>query len=241
MVMNMSLSRSNEFINEVISYIKFPFDRDDIEEELRHHIQDKMEYYHSEGMDHQTAEELTLKDMGDPKEIGIALSKEHNPILGWIYAISKGILYVNLGFFASSLIMWSLAFIFSIGPVYDIPKENIVYNIEMDEKVQIDDRVINFTNVIYEKNGDMTIVYEYNQGELFGGGWPLYSIGIVKDNLGNDYSFVGSGGSVGLLTTKGVSTVSDFPEEADTLIIEYDRFNRYYKLEVPLKAGESNE
>ena len=85
MVMTMNLLKSDKFINEVISYIKFPFDREDIRKELEDHILDKMEYYDSRGIDKVTAEELTLRDMGNPKEIGIALNREHNFVLGWIY------------------------------------------------------------------------------------------------------------------------------------------------------------
>jgi hypothetical protein len=35
--------------------------------------------------------------------------------------------------------------------------------------------------------------------------------------------------------------MNDFSSEADTLIIEYDMYNRYYKVEIPLKVGDSNE
>lgn len=240
MVMNMNLPKSNEFIKEVISHIKFPFDRDDIEEELKSHIQDKFEYYYNEGIDQETAEELTLKDMGNPTEIGIALNKEHNPTLGWIYAITNVIVTINLVFMAISLIMTPLGLIFSKSPGSDIPKDNIAYNIKVDEKVRIDDKVIKFKKLIYEKNGDMNIVYEYYDTKLLSRGWSLASIGTVRDNLGNDY-FAGSSSSSGGIITKEMSTVSNFSKEADTLIIEYDQYNRYYKVEVPLKVGDFNE
>ncbi|MDR7870788.1 MAG: permease prefix domain 1-containing protein [Tissierellaceae bacterium] len=237
----MNLHKSDDFIKEVISYIKFPFDRDEIEKELEEHILDKIEYYHNQGMDNGIAEELTLKDMGNPKEIGIALNKEHNPILGWIYVITSVLVAINLFILIFSLSISLLNTIFSRNPAKDIPKENIVYNIKLDEKVKIDDRVIKFKNLIYEKNGDMTILYEYYETNLlFGRGWSLGSIGTVKDDLGNEY-FAGSGSSSGGIITKGVITLSDFPLEATTLIIEYDSYNRYYKLEVPLKAGDLNE
>lgn len=240
MVMTMNLPKSNEFIKEVISYIKFPFDRDDVEKELEDHILDKMEYYHNEGMDEETAEELTLKDMGNPKEIGIALNKEHNHILGWIYTITNILVAINLVFLVFSLSMLLINTVFQRNPGNGIPKENIVYNIQVNEKVKIDDRVIKFKNVIYEKNGDMSIVYENYETKLFGGGWSFGSIGTIKDNLGNDY-FAGSGSSSGGIITKGVRTVENFAKDANTLIIEYNQYNRYYKVEVPLKAGDSNE
>lgn len=71
-------------------------------------------------------------------------------------------------------------------------------------------------------------------------GWSFGSIGTIKDNLGNEY-FDGSGSSSGGIITKGVRTVSNFSSEADILIIEYDLYNRYYKVEIPLKTGDLND
>lgn len=236
----MNMHNSDKFINEVISYIKFPFDREDIKKELQNHMQDRMEDFKSRGIDSITAEELTIKSMGDPKEIGLALNKEHNFILGWLYKITNGLVILFLVITVFSTGTSLLMTVFSRNPSNRIPKENIVYNIEVDEKVKIDDRVIKFKNIIYEKNGDLSIVYENYDSRLFGMGWSLGHIGIIKDNLGNEY-FAGSGSSSGGIITRGVRTISNFPSNADTLIIEYDWYNRYYKVEVPLKAGVINE
>lgn len=228
--------------------MKFPFDWHQIEKELKDHIEDKMEYYHNKGIDQSSAEELAIKDMGDPKEIGIALNKEHNPILGWLYAITTFLLVLNLTFAALS---WSgvlVSTVFSGNPIDDIPKDNIVYNIEVNEKVEIDDRVIKFKNIVYEKNGDMNIIYEYYNRSLFGRDWALDNVGIgtVKDNLGNEYSHWPSTSSwtrtrrQSLITNK-VRTIENFPEKADSIIFEYDLYNRYFRVEVPLKAGDFNE
>lgn len=133
-----------------------------------------------------------------------------------------------------------LSTIFSSNPKNNIAKENIVYNIKANQRVKIDDRVIKFKNVIYEKDGNMNIVYEHYDTKLFGTTWSLGHIKTVKDNLGNEYS-IDSGSNYGGIISKGVETVEDFSSEADTLIIEYDMYNRYYKVEIPLKAGGSNE
>lgn len=234
------MPNSDKFINEVISFIKFPFDREDIKKELQNHMLDKMEDFKSRGIDSITAEELTIKSMGDPREIGLALNKEHNFILGWLYKITNGLVILFLVITVFSTGTSLLMTVFSRNPNNRIPKENIVYNIEVDEKVKIDDRVIKFKNIIYEKNGDLSIVYENYDSRLFGMGWSLGHIGIIKDNLGNEY-FAGSGSSSGGIITRGVRTISNFPSNADTLIIEYDWYNRYYKVEVPLKAGVINE
>ena len=69
----------NKFLEQVLSYVKFPFDRDEIRLELESHILEKIEYYIEQGYDRETAEQYSIKDMGDAREIGIALNKEHNP------------------------------------------------------------------------------------------------------------------------------------------------------------------
>ncbi|HCW72515.1 MAG TPA: hypothetical protein DHM90_00600 [Clostridiaceae bacterium] len=107
----------------------------------------------------------------------------------------------------------------------------------MDEKVKIDDRIIKFDEVIYEKNGDMNIIYKQIDTSFNRMGWGLGSIGTIMDETGKDY-FIGSGFSS---FSKGLWTLHSFPKDAKKLIIEYDFYNRYYKVEVPLKAGGAHE
>ena len=115
-----------------------------------------------------------------------------------------------------------------------------MYKIDIDEKVKIDDTVIHFTNVVYDKNGDMSIFYEYYDTRLLGAGWSIGSIGDIMDNLGNTY-FSGSGYSSAGLKSKCRKTVRDFSQDADILIIDYDYYNRKYRVEIPLKVGDDNE
>ncbi len=180
--------------------------------------------------------------MGDPKEVGTLLNKQHNPFWGgWILRISNGIIIFFIVidiFFVGGLVLHS---IFSGNMVKDIPKEDIVYRIDIKEKVKIDDRVIRFTNVVYDKSGNMNIFYEYYDLRSLGSGWSLGYIGDIMDNLGNTY-LNGSGSSYGGgIVSRGRITVDDFSKDADTLIINYDRYNRKYRVEVPLKAGDANE
>lgn len=174
--------------------------------------------------------------MGEAKEIGIELNKQHNPFLGWFWKITNVM-----------VILFIVLSIYSIGGdfvihlfnnhINGIPKSNIVYKIDVDEKVSMDDTIIHFTNIVYEQNGDMDIFYEYYDTKLWGNGWSFEPIGNVTDNLGNTYfsSLSQNRGS------KYSSTVRNFSREADTLIISYDSYNRNYKVEIPLQVGESNE
>lgn len=229
-----------KFLNSIISYVKFPFDREDIKRELHNHILDRMDDYIEQGMDEETAEQLTLKDMGDAKEIGVALNKEHHPMIGWIWAITNAmvILFGLWVFFFA--IFPILSGILPRNLVREIPKSDIEYKIDIDEEVRLDDRVIHFTDLVYEKNGDMNLFYESYGTTLRELGWGIGTIGEISDNLGNTY-FDGSGTSIGGIKAKSRRTIENFSKKADTLIITYDYSDRYYQVEVPLKEGEQNE
>lgn len=69
--------------------------------------------------------------------------------------------------------------------VMDIPKSNIVYKLDIDEKVKLDDRTIRFTNIIYEKNGNMNITYEYYNPKFWANRWTFGGMREISYNLGN--------------------------------------------------------
>jgi hypothetical protein len=232
-------SKCNNFLNTIISYIKFPFDRNDIWNELENHMLDKIEYYTNEGYNKEEAEEKTINDMGDAKEIGERLNKEHNPIIGWLWKITN---LLVIFFVAISVISYGSIFVsmFSDKPINEIDNSNIVYKIDVNKKVKLDDVIINFTNVVYEKNGDMNIIYEYYDTKLWGSGWSLGGLGTIMDDLGNTY-FGGSSHQGGGFKSKCRQTVRNFSKEANTLIINYASYNRQYKVEINLKEGLNNE
>lgn len=238
--MNMPFHKSEEFLKIVLSHIKFPFDRDDIKTELEDHILDKIEDYKNQGYDEVEAENLALKDMGNPKEIGLELNKEHNFIIGWLWKLTSYaviiLLLVNMIPVLFSL-LGMVDSILSRHPIKDISKDNIAYHMKVDEKVQIDDSVIKVTDIIYEKNGQMNIGYYGYNKKIFGN--AQVGLGTFKDDLGNEY-LTGSGTSSSGVITKGLRRLKYFSKEANLLIIEYDYYNRYYKIEIPLEVGDSH-
>lgn len=234
----MNFYKTEEFLDEIVSYVKFFFDRDEIRLELKDHMMDKIEYYMEVGYDWEEAEKIAIKDMGDPREIGVELNKQHNPIIGWIWRITHIalVLFMIVNIFILGSI--SLITIFSSNNIRSIPKENIVYRINLNEKVQIDNRVIKFTNIIYEDNGNMNIFYkDYEKG--FRSGWSG-GMGTVTDDLGTEYNGYSGSSSSGLIR-KSRRTIKEFSKDASTLIINYDQYNRRYTIEIPLKTGEKNE
>lgn len=236
----MHLPKKDEFLEEVLSYIKFSYDRESIRSELECHISDRIDDYIEQGYDEDMAEQLTIENMGKPRDIGIELNKQHNPLIGWIFGLTNMIaaLFVIINIFL--IFAFIIVPLFNKNPNPDIPVSNIVYQIDINEKVKIDDTVIHFTKLIYDIDGDMNIFYISYSTKFLGTGWHSFYIGDITDNLGNTY-FSGSGASQHGLITKAQRVVHDFSSEADTLIIRYDLYNRKFEVEIPLKAGDNND
>ena len=228
----MPLYEKESFLEEVLGFVRFPFDREKIRTELDDHIEDKTAYFEEQGYGREAAASLAVKNMGDAKEIGRALNRQHNPVLGWIWLATNvlaGILVLHL---VISLVFPGLSSLLSLNRPDKIPASDIVYQIDANKKVRLDDTVIRFTDVVYDKSGDLNIYYEYYDARLWGMGWSLPGIGVLSDNLGNQY-FSGSSNASGGIVSRCRQRVSDFSAEADTLIIDYDSYNRKYRVEIP--------
>lgn len=165
--------------------------------------------------------------------------EQHNPFIDGVWKTTNRLV---IAFAIFNLYMLGIPALSFIGgnAVINIPKSNIVYKIDVNEKVRLDDRIIKFTKIIYDKNGDMNIFYEYYNAGIRRSAWSLGTIGDITDNLGNTY-FEGSGSSSGGIKTKSVCTVKNFSSEADTLIISYDHYNRKYKVAILLEVGDKNK
>jgi hypothetical protein len=130
--------------------------------------------------------------------------------------------------------------LFGLVDVNDIPKEDIVYEVEVDEKVQIDDRVIHFTKLVYDKEGSINIYYRSYDKRLWGSGWNNNSIGSIYDESGNVYINGGGRASNGIISNC-LTSKRNFPEDAKELVIIYDSCNRYFEVRIPLPEGGSYE
>ncbi|MHB8127375.1 MAG: permease prefix domain 1-containing protein [Mobilitalea sp.] len=235
----MLFPKVEQYLTEVISFVKFRSDREAIKSELESHMIDRIDDYIALGYDKEIAEQLSIDNMGDAREIGKALNKEHNPILGLIWKLTNMLVV--------GLLIWNIFYICAfIIPTFidhnlvkDIPKSDIVYRVDIKETVKLDDMVINFTNIIYEENGDLNIFYNYYSNRF----WSSWSFGgglTITDNLGNSY-FAGGGQGSGGLISYYMWTFSDFSKDAETVFISYDYYNRSFQVEIPLKVGEKIE
>jgi hypothetical protein len=234
------LSPNSEiFIKEVLSYVKFTFDRKDIRKEFEAHISDKIEYYTDMGYELEEAEQRSIQDMGDTKEIGTELNKQHNPVLGWLWRITNAIAILLFMLFCY-IIFVSLGLFFSSDLLETVKNSEIVYQRDIDKRIKIDDVEIRLTNVMLEENGDLNIFYRYYTFNRWGNGGSFAYLGTITDDQGNNYTSLSGASHEGIIT-EGVWTITDFSKEANTVILTYDRYNRKYQLEIPIEVGGAYE
>lgn len=223
-----------KFINEVMSYIKFPFDKKKIRTELEAHLEDKIDFYIQNGYDSETAEKMAIADMGDSKEIGKALNKQHNPVIGWVWKVSNVITIIavilSLYYFIYPLIIDII-----VGPhdlVDLIPKENISYSLDINKTIKLDDSQLTFTKVIYEKNDNISILWKYNDKRLRKGICNFNGKAfLINDSLGKICKI----NRISSTPNSCMITLEDINKNAEYLIFNYDLYNRKYRVEIPLK------
>lgn len=226
-------------MGKVLRQIRFPFDRASIRAELVDHISERVDHYLELGYDQERAEQAAVSDMGDPTQIGVELNKEHSPLLGWLWKASGLLLGLVIALHVLLVVPMLAGSLFDGPSAIHIPESQIVYEVHVDETVRIDDRVIHFSKVIYDRGRNLHIFYEYHD-IWYRGGWSFGQIGTISDNLGNTY-WDGGSSNRGVLRRQGYRMVKGFSPEASMLFIRYDQYNRKYEVRVNLPVGDGSE
>lgn len=227
------------FLNEVVSHVKFPFDRKEIKSELEDHIEDRMLDYLDEGYSKDEALSLTIKGMGNSSDIGRELNMMHNPFLGWIWKISDIIVRV-VGVISIMYILLVLIVSMNFNnPLRAIDENEVVYHMKVNNKVRIDDRVIQITDILYETDNTMHIRFRTYSTSIFINNWNFSNIGTITDDLGHEY-YGGGGSSAGILSYSHIE-IDDFPEDSTSLNIVYDQYNRKFEFHFDLEEGRAHE
>ncbi|HZK02776.1 MAG TPA: hypothetical protein VFC96_07935 [Anaerovoracaceae bacterium] len=232
----MPLPETRNFIRTITKKIYFIPDRHDIERELTTHIEDSAIYIHeTKGLPKDEAEKLALSRMGDAKEIGRALNRQHNPALGYLWYMSRIVvilLCIILSFqliFTLAVNGWSIIF---DHPIRNIPKDSYVRHVRPNELIKIDNRRVRITDVIQTEDGTLHVLYSTYNLSLSGFfGWNSSGLGDVMDEEGTKY--YGGGYLGGSSYSRGWNRYENFPEDSKA-IIEYDYANRYYRIEIDL-------
>lgn len=111
--------RSNHFIDEVSSYIQSKEAKIYIEAELKDHLYQAKKEWSKKGYQEDEAEELAVRNMGNPSDIGQKMDKLHRPKIDW--KLMSMFLFMS----AAGLLLFS--FLFKDGNSFSVLKQ--VYSV----------------------------------------------------------------------------------------------------------------
>lgn len=234
--------KKEDYLNVVVKQVKYIFAREEIRQELQTHINEKIEYLIDEGFDKDEAEDIALNDMGNPEEIGKLLNKEHSPLIGYLLSISNIIL-----FFMVLMLSFRIFTVILIGIGNNLEKqvvdsEEVKKEIEVGEQIDIDGRVITIEKVYVLKNGDVYIESEnYDKGiRSLPWNYSLFNEDIT-DEYGTRYNQSASALNMSNRKRRELVKIKDFRDDANTIVIKRDRYNRFFEVRIDLKGSDKNE
>ena len=111
--------RSNQFLDEVSSYIRSKEAKLYIEAELKNHLTQTKNEWIKKGYQEDEAEEIAVRNMGNPSDIGLKMDKLHRPKIDW--KLMSMFLFMS----AAGLLLFS--FLFKDGNSFSVLKQ--VYSV----------------------------------------------------------------------------------------------------------------
>lgn len=208
-----------KYVREVTSYVKFPFDRRAIRQELLAHMEDLYEDLRLQDIDEEQAELLTVDYMGDSGEIGRELNEIHHPLWGWIWLVTKWIARLCV----VVLVLWGLIQGIYFGETYfrqiEHKSENVVYTISPVFEAHLYGSVVQIEEIRYYDDGTLEYTYTIRQNPWLSKGMGRGGIG-AEIYVGEEVCY-GDGGrfsSNSPLYEKGRNWSYDVPPEADRIV-----------------------
>ena len=231
-----------EYTKRMNSHVKFKFDHEAIRDEYLEHMEDMYEFYVGRGMDPDLAKSAVLEDMGDPDELGRVLNQIHNPVLGWIWRLSRWlVVLLILAVLYPGCVMFGNSAISLFKGYEEIDMAADVYcEVNINEMQQIDHMFLFFDKLELYEDGtaELYFVQMYNPFDKATQYFSDFTAEICDED-GNDYAKsvktnVGLGCSYLYFN---IMQVNDFSQDAGTFILDYDRDGRKLYLEVELEEG----
>lgn len=232
----MPASEPPDYIDQVLGYVQFPFDRPAIRQELEDHIEDLLS----------DAPELPEEErpgyirgrMGDPKTVGKALNREHSPVLGWLWKLSGWVMW--------AVLLWNLPALLCLPSTvldyvtyspghYDPPASGLVATVDCDVTGQIDDMEITIDQLRLYDDNELEICYRTIQSPFCRS--AQWSFNLPNDCFHNEDGetfYFGGGFSKGGHISYSQDCLEDFDPDSELLILDYDRNGRTFYAEIPL-------
>ena len=231
-----------EYTKEINRHVKFKYDHEEIRDEYLEHMEDMHEFYVGSGVDESLAKYQVLADMGDPEDLGRVLNEIHNPLLGWVWRMSRWllILLIVLAIYPA-IVMFGSSAICLVQPYEEISvSAPLVNEIDIREFRSLDNEVYYFDKLERYEDGTVIIYWiavanPFDRATI----WHAYLPGGgFFDEKGNQYDASGQGSGNAGYAKKGVHTIKEFPKSAETLIYDFHNGSRRVYVEVPLGGGK---
>ncbi len=148
------------YLNDVVSHVRFAFDRRKIRQELAEHMEDLYEDLLSQDIDEEQATELTVDYMGDSAELGKELDKVHNPVLGYVWLTLGIICIVVAAKTAFGLLDTGIGIAKGyFAEVRPASASEVVYTISLDVEKKVYDYTLYIDKIVYYEDGMMEVDY----------------------------------------------------------------------------------
>ena len=228
--------RWDDYLDDILSYVKFKYDHREIRRELAEHMADLKEGLMAEGMDEAIAEYMTVEYMGEAAEIGQELNKEHHALLGWIWRITKGLVILLLLLNALPVINIVDGVISGYFQKYEMREDsNVIWQMEIEREYQLYDDTLILHDLYYYEDGMLEMSYRTRRSLLARSiDWSLSVSMEAYDISGEKLSLSGGGFSNGGYNALGAMHLDDVPHDVKWLEISC----RGLMVKIDIETGE---
>lgn len=199
--------KKQEYLDIVTKQVRYIFDREYIEAELKEHIEDSILDLMEEGLSHEEAEEQAVIQMGDPVETGRLLNKEHHPLIGYLYAVSNVCIVLAGLYFILTIgaLMWGL-----IENATPAVERNSVAKYPLNLEMEIPTHKVKIDYICQLEDGSYSITSRsWRKFSYSRAGWSVHPFDIL--NTEGERLERGGGGSFGGMT-QNESLLFEWPE-----------------------------
>lgn len=238
----MNEKRWDEYINEILFFVKFKYDHKTIRRELQEHMEDLYEDLMAEGMDEAAAAYMTVEYMGEAAEIGQELDKEHHALLGWVWRVSRAFAIILIVINVIPMINLGIGVIDSYtgwSEYTPAPGKGELWRLEVNEEFETYDDTLVLHEILYYPDETLDIRYMTKRNPFAESIYWGSSISTeVFDKNGERIPAGGGGWKNGGYFGRGQEKVKEIPVDAKELIIYY---GNALEILVDLETGEVRE
>ena len=237
----MEENRWEDYIGEILTFVKFKYDHKAIRRELFAHMEDLCGELQAEGLDENMAHYMTVEYMGEAAEIGRELDQEHHALLGWLWRISRIVAVVLLLVSALPLLDVGIYLAGSfVGQEFSpAPGNGELWHMEVDREFHTYDDTVILQDILYYPDGTLDIRYGTKRSlfskSRFGTGMLGHGL---YDEKGEELHHNAGGRKNGGYISKGQLQIREVTAEAKWLVLSY---GSELKIVVDLETGEVTE